>query len=111
MVPAVWSGGHVQGPDPGSADHGERGTHAVPEPRSAELAAVPGLCLGAVTPDENTLQLFRETLTRAGVLDALFTAFERQLRERGYLPMGGPIVDAAPVVAHKQRNTAAGSKE
>ena len=65
-----------------------------------------GFDLGAVTPDENTIRLFREKLTRAGALDALFAAFDRQLRERGYLPMGGQIVDATLVAAPKQRNTA-----
>jgi len=66
-----------------------------------------GFDLGAVTPDENTIRLFREKLTHAGALDALFAAFDRQLRDRGYLPMGGQIVDATLVAAPKQRNTAA----
>ena len=66
-----------------------------------------GFDLGAVTPDKNTIRLFREALTRAGALDALFAAFGRQLRERAYLPMGGQIVDATLVAALKQRNTAA----
>ena len=66
-----------------------------------------GFDLGAVTPDENTIRLFREKLTRAGALDALFTAFDRCLRDRGYLPMGGQIVDATLVAAPKQRNTVA----
>jgi len=66
-----------------------------------------GFDLGAVTPDENTIRLFREKLMRAGALDALFAAFDRQLRTRGYLPMGGQIVDATLVVASKQRNTTA----
>lgn len=66
-----------------------------------------GFDLGAPTPDENTIRLFRERLTAAGALDTLFAAFDRQLRERGYLPMGGQIVDATPVAAPKQRNTAA----
>jgi IS5 family transposase len=83
-----------------------------------------GFDLGAVTPDENTIRLFREKLTRAGAIDALFVAFDRQLRDRGYLPMGGAcqgssdaqhrwkaggggqIVDATLVAAPKQRNTA-----
>ena len=58
-----------------------------------------GFDLGAPTPDENTIRLFREKLTRAGALEALFAAFDRQLRERGYLPMGGQIVDATLVAA------------
>ena len=66
-----------------------------------------GFDLGAITPDENTIRLFREKLSRAGAIDTLFAAFDRQLRERGYLPMGGQIVDATLVAAPKQRNTAA----
>jgi len=66
-----------------------------------------GFDLGAPTPDENTIRLFREKLIRAKALDTLFAAFDRQLRTRGYLPMGGQIVDATLVAAPKQRNTAA----
>jgi transposase len=66
-----------------------------------------GFDLGAPTPDENTIRLFREKLTRAGAIDALFAAFDRRLRDRGCLPMGGQIVDATLVAAPKQRNTVA----
>jgi transposase len=66
-----------------------------------------GFDLGAPTPDENTIRLFREKLTRAGAIDTLFAALDRCLRDRGYLPMGGQIVDATLVAAPKQRNTAA----
>ena len=44
--------------------------------------------LGAPTPDRNTIWTFRERLIRAGVIDALFLAFDRALRGAGYLPMG-----------------------
>ena len=64
-----------------------------------------GFDLGAATPDTNTIRLFREKLTEAGALDRLFTDFDRQLKEQGYLPMGGQIVDATLVAAPKQRNT------
>ena len=64
-----------------------------------------GFDLGAATPDANTIRLFREKLTEAGALDALFTDFDRQLKERGYLAMGGRIVDATLVAAPKQRNS------
>jgi IS5 family transposase len=64
-----------------------------------------GFDLGAATPDANTIRMFRERLTQAGALDLLFADFDRQLRERGYLPMGGQIVDATLVAAPKQRNT------
>ena len=60
-----------------------------------------GFDLGAVTPDENTIRLFREKLMPAGALDALFAAFDRQLRTRGYLPMGGQIIDATRVAGKR----------
>jgi hypothetical protein len=66
----------------------------------------PGCDLGAPTPDANTIRLFREKLTEGGALDMLFAQFDRQLKERGYLAMGGQIVDAALVAAPRQRNTA-----
>jgi transposase, IS5 family len=64
-----------------------------------------GFDLGASTPDANTIRLFREKLTEGGALDMLFADFDRQLKERGYLAMGGQIVDATLVAAPKQRNT------
>lgn len=67
-----------------------------------------GFDLGASTPDANTIRLFREKLTEAGALEAVFADFDRQLKERGYLAMGGQIVDATLVAAPKQRNTALG---
>ena len=66
-----------------------------------------GFDLGAPTPDANTIRLFREKLTEAGALDTLFADFDRQLKKRGYLAMGGQIVDATLVAAPKQRNTQA----
>ena len=65
-----------------------------------------GFDLGAATPDANTIRLFREKLTEAGALDTLFADFDRQISARGYLAMGGQIVDATLVAAPKQRNTA-----
>jgi IS5 family transposase len=64
-----------------------------------------GFELGASTPDANTIRLFREKLTEAGALDPLFADFDHQLKDRGYLAMGGQIVDATLVAAPKQRNT------
>jgi transposase, IS5 family len=66
-----------------------------------------GFDLGAPTPDANTIRLFRERLIAAGALNRLFSDFDQQLKERGYLPMGGQIVDATLVAAPKQRNTKA----
>lgn len=64
-----------------------------------------GFDLGSPTPDANTIRLFREKLTEAGALTALFDAFDHRLRSNGYLAMGGQIVDATLVAAPKQRNT------
>lgn len=55
-----------------------------------------GFDLGAATPDANTIRLFREKLTEAGALETLFAAFDRELKERGYLAMGGQIVEHRP---------------
>ena len=66
-----------------------------------------GFDLGVATPDANTIRLFREKLTENGALEVLFADFDRQLKERGYLAMGGQIVDATLVAAPKQRNTQA----
>jgi IS5 family transposase len=58
-----------------------------------------GFDLGAPTPDENTIRHFRNKLTDImGLLNAL-------LREKGFLPMSGQIVDASLVPAPKQRTT------
>lgn len=65
----------------------------------------PGLELGRPTPDENTIRLFREKLTEAGAIRALFEEFDCRLRRAGYLAMGGQIVDSTLVSAPRQRNT------
>jgi hypothetical protein len=76
-------------------------THGDPQ----EVLGRVGFDLGAPTPDANTIRLFREKLTEVGALDMVFADFDRQLKERGYLAMGGQIVDATLVAAPKQRNT------
>ena len=63
----------------------------------------PGFRIGEPTPDQKTIWLFREKLTQSGAFKSLFAAFEEQLRERGYKPTGGRIVDATLVSAPRQR--------
>ena len=63
--------------------------------------------LGAATPDANTIRSFPENLTEAGALETLFAAFDRELKQRGYLAMSGQIVDATLISAPKQRNSQA----
>lgn len=64
-----------------------------------------GFDLGGAMPDENTIRHFGIRFTESETLEALIQAFEQQLREVGYLAMGGQIVDATLVPAPKQRNT------
>ena len=44
-------------------------------------------------------------LTQAGVIETLFETFDGHLKDRGYLAMGGQIIDASIVAAPKQRNS------
>src|SRR3954467_5233742 len=48
-------------------------------------------------PDAKTVWLYREKLAQAGLVEALFDAFDAHLKSRGYLAMGGQIVDASLV--------------
>jgi len=56
-------------------------------------------------PDATTVWLFRERLVKAKAIDKLFARFNAALTDRGYLAMGGQIIDATVVPAPKQRNT------
>ena len=62
-----------------------------------------GLALHDAVPDAKTIWLYREQLTRAGALQRLFERFDAILRERGYLAMGGQIVDATVIEARRPR--------
>ncbi len=56
-------------------------------------------------PDAKTIWLFKDTLTRAGVMDILFRQFNKMLEERGIITHKGTIVDATFVDAPRQRNS------
>jgi IS5 family transposase len=64
-----------------------------------------GLALQDAVPDAKTIWLYREQLTRAGALAKLFARFDAMLAERGFLAMGGQIVDATVVEARRPRLT------
>jgi len=66
-----------------------------------------GLSLSDAVPDAKTIWLFREQLVRAGAFERLFARFDEALAERGYLAMGGQIVDATIVEARRPRLTQA----
>lgn len=63
------------------------------------------LGLGDPVPDYSTIWRFREVLIEAGAVDGLFTRFDAELKDRGYLVLGGQLIDASIVEAPKQRLT------
>lgn len=66
-----------------------------------------GLALHDPIPDAKTIWLFREQLARAGAAERLFARFDARLREKGWLAMGGQIVDATVIEARRPRLTQA----
>lgn len=64
-----------------------------------------GLHVEKQVPDEKTVWLFREELTRQGLVEELFSRFERFLTRAGYKAKEGSIVDATMVAVPRQRNT------
>ena len=67
-----------------------------------------GLALHDPVPDAKTIWLFREQLARAGAAEPLFARFDALLRAKGWLAMGGQIVDATVIEARRPRLTQAG---
>ncbi len=66
--------------------------------------------LYTLSDDQTEYQLrdrLREQLVRAGAFERLFVRFDAALSERGYLAMGGQIVDATIVEARRPRLTQA----
>jgi len=55
-------------------------------------------------PDEKTIWLFRDELTKADLVKLLFDQFEKILSTNGFTAKKGQIVDATIVSAPKQRN-------
>ena len=64
-----------------------------------------GLGLEDAVPDAKTLWLYREALAKAGAVEGLFNQFDTYLKAKGYLAMGGQIIDATIVPAPRQRNS------
>jgi IS5 family transposase len=63
------------------------------------------LALHDPVPDAKTIWLFREQLARAGAAEKLFARFDALLREKGWLAMGGQIIDATVIEARRPRLT------
>ena len=64
-----------------------------------------GLALHDPVPDAKTIWLYREQLARAGAAERLFARFDALLRAKGWLAMGGQIVDATVIEARRPRLT------
>jgi len=64
-----------------------------------------GLESGDKVPDEKTVWLFRENLTKGGVVDLLFSQFITFLEEKNLIFNEGKLVDASFTIAPRQRNT------
>jgi IS5 family transposase len=66
-----------------------------------------GPALHDPVPDAKTIWLYREQLARAGAAETLFARFDALLRAKGWLAMGGQIVDATVIQARRPRLTQA----
>jgi transposase, IS5 family len=64
-----------------------------------------GLGIEDAVPDAKTLWLYREALAKADAVEELFGLFDAHLKDKGYLAMGGQIIDATIVSAPKQHNS------
>lgn len=64
-----------------------------------------GLSIADPVPDANTLWDFREALIAAGAFEMLFEQLDKAIKDAGFIPMGGQIIDASLVAAPRQRNT------
>ena len=69
--------------------------------------AVCRLTLHDPVRDAKTIWLLREQLARAGAAEQLFVRFDALLRAKGWLAMGGQIIDATVIEAHRPRLTQA----
>jgi len=64
-----------------------------------------GLNISTEVPDQNTIWLFRETLSRAKAVEKLFRKFDIYLENHGVIAHKGSIVDASFVEVPRQRNS------
>jgi IS5 family transposase len=64
-----------------------------------------GLESGDKVPDEKTVWLFREKLTRSGLVEEIFAFFRQHLETKGLIMNEGKMVDASFTIAPRQRNT------
>lgn len=70
-----------------------------------------GLGLADRVPDEKTVWLFREALTKAKAIEKLFALFGASLEDQGLIAHEGQIIDASFVEVPRQRNRREENKE
>ena len=64
-----------------------------------------GLESGDKVPNEKTVWLFRENLTKTGLAEELFDLFHSCLEQKGMILNEGKMIDASFTIAPRQRNT------
>ncbi len=70
-----------------------------------------GLSLGDKVPDEKTIWLFKERLSKVDLSQTLFDTFTNKLIQNGIVAKEGSIVDASFVTVPKQRNNREENKQ
>jgi len=61
-----------------------------------------GQGLHSDVPDEKTIWLFREVLTKRGMIEKLFASYSAHLQKKGLMTNNGSIIDASFVATEKQ---------
>ena len=64
-----------------------------------------GQGLHGSVPDEKTIWLFREVLTKRGIIEKLFDRYRGHLEKQGLMTNNGSIIDASFVEVPRQRNS------
>jgi IS5 family transposase len=64
-----------------------------------------GLASGDKVPDEKTIWLFRENLTKSGLVEKIFEQFTQFLTSKGLIMNAGKMIDASFTIAPHQHNT------
>ena len=70
-----------------------------------------GLQIGDRIPDEKTIWLFKDNLSKKNLAETLFNTFTQKLIENGIVAKEGSIVDASFVTVPKQRNNREENKQ
>ena len=64
-----------------------------------------GLESGDKVPDEKTVWLFRENVTKIGLIEEVFELFTKFLENKGLIINEGKMIDASFTITPRQRNT------